>query len=82
LDGLYPKDPVFNICKTNRWRSITILKDKSLKSVQEQISDKLLFKNYGEQNHLTTDKTHWLKNDYKFFESIEYKGHTLYVVEK
>jgi hypothetical protein len=43
LDGLYPKDPVFNICKTNRWRPITTLKDKSLKSVQEQISDKLLW---------------------------------------
>jgi len=81
LDGLYPKDPVFNICETNRWPYIITLKDKSLKSVQEQIADKLLFKDYGQQNHLTTDKTHWLKDDYKFFEKIEYKGHTLYVAE-
>jgi hypothetical protein len=41
----------------------------------------LLFKDYGEQNHLTTDKMHWLKNDYKYFQGIEYKGHTLYVAE-
>lgn len=81
LDGLYPKEPVFNICEMNRWPYIITLKDKSLKSVQEQIADKLLFKDYGQQNHFTTDKTHWLKNDYKFFESIEYKGHTLYVAE-
>ncbi|MCA1759735.1 MAG: hypothetical protein LC658_08180, partial [Bacteroidales bacterium] len=64
LDGLYPKHPVFNICETNRWPYIITLKDKSLKSVQQQIADKLLFKDYGQQNHLTTDKTHWLKNDY------------------
>lgn len=81
LDGLYPKEPVFNICKMNRWPYIITLKDKSLKSVQEQIADKLLFKDYGQQNHLTTEKGHWLKNDYKFFEEVEYKGHTLYVVE-
>jgi hypothetical protein len=81
LDGLYPRDPVFNICKTNRWHCIITLKDNSLKSVQEQIADKLLFKDYREQNRLTTDKTHWLKNNYKYFEGIEYKGHTLYVAE-
>lgn len=81
LDGLYPKEPVFTICKTHHWRYITTLKDKSLKSVQEQIADKLLFKDYGEQNHLAADKTHWLKNDYRFFEGIEYKGHILYVAE-
>jgi hypothetical protein len=81
LDGLYPKDPVFNICKSNRWLYIITLKDKSLKSVQEQLADKLLFKDYRQQNHFITDKTHWLKNDYKLFEGIEYKGHTLYVAE-
>jgi len=81
LDGLYPKAPIFTICKTNNWPYIITLKDKSLRSVQEQIADKLLFKDYRQQNHLTTDTTHWLKNDYKFFESIEYKGHTLYIVE-
>jgi hypothetical protein len=81
LDGLYPKDPIFHICKSNRWLYIITLKDKSLKSVQEQLADKLLFKDYGQENHFITDKTHWLKNDYKFFEGIEYKGHTLYVAE-
>jgi len=40
-----------------------------------------VFKDYGQQNYFITDKTHWLKNDYKLFEGIEYKGHTLYVAE-
>jgi hypothetical protein len=81
LDGLYPRDPIFSICKANNWSYIITLKDKSLRSVQEQIADKLLFKDYGQQNHLTTDTTHWLKNNYKFFDSVEYKGHILYIVE-
>ena len=81
LDGLYPREPVFSICETNHWRYIITLKDKSLKSVQEQIADKLLFKDYGQQNHLITNTTHWLKDDYKCFEGIEYNRHNLYVAE-
>jgi len=81
LDGLYPREPVFSICETNHWRYIITLKDKSLKSVQEQIADKLLFKDYGQQTHLITNTTHWLKDDYKCFEGIEYNRHNLYVAE-
>ncbi len=81
LDGLYPKEPIFSICKNNNWSYIITLKDKSLKSVQEEIADQLLFKNYQLANNLTADRTHWLKNDYKFFESIEYKNQNLFVLE-
>ena len=81
LDGLYPKEPIFSICKNNNWSSIITLKDKSLKSVQEQIADQLLLKNYQQSNNLTANSTYWLKNEYKFFESIEYKGHNLFVLE-
>ena len=81
LDGLYPKEPIFSICKKHRWRYVITLKDKSLISVQEQISDKLLFKEYGQESCLKVDSTYWLKSDYKYFENIEYKGHRLYVIE-
>lgn len=81
LDGLYPKEPIFSICKNNNWSYIITLKDKSLKSVQEQISDQLLFKTYQTENNLTANSTHWLENDYKFFEGIEYKAHNLFVLE-
>ncbi|MCK5677549.1 MAG: hypothetical protein KAH72_03650, partial [Flavobacteriaceae bacterium] len=70
LDGLYPKKPIFDICKNNNWKFVITLKDKSLKSVQEQISDKLLFREYKETNDIDADSTHWLKNDYKIFEHI------------
>jgi hypothetical protein len=81
LDGLYPREPIFTICKNNNWRYAITLKDKSLKSIQEQIADRLLFKDYQTSNHTDADSTHWLKNDYKFFESVIYKEHSLYVLE-
>lgn len=68
LDGLYPKEPIFSICKKNRWRCVITLKDKSLISVQEQISDKLLFKEYGQESRLEANSIYRLKNYYQLLQ--------------
>ncbi len=81
LDGLYPKEPIFKICRDNNWRYVITLKDKSLKTVQEEIADNLLFNNYQTQEFFFANKTFMIKNEYKFFESIEYKGHGLNILE-
>ena len=81
LDGLYPKEPIFTICKNNNWRYIITLKDKSLKSVQQEIADRLLFKNYQRGNFYTASTTHWTKEEYKYFEAIQYRTHDLYILE-
>lgn len=39
LDGLYPNGPVFDICENKGWKYIAVLKDGSLKLLQEQIRD-------------------------------------------
>jgi len=81
LDGLYPKEPIFNICQKNHWKFIITLKDKTLKSVQEQVFDKLLFKDFKQSNNLRADTTHWLKNNYKIFQNIEYQKNNYWIVE-
>jgi len=81
LDGLYPKEPIFDICKKNYWKFIITLKDKTLKSVQEQISDKILFKDFIENTNLQANSTHWLKNDYKIFQNVEYKENKYFIIE-
>jgi len=81
LDGLYPNDPVFNICKKYNWRYIITLKDKSLKSVQEEISDQVLFNEYQNQRHVDSNSTHWFFYDYRIFKPIGYKGNKLHVFE-
>lgn len=81
LDGLYPNSPVFEICKTNNWAAIITLKDKSLKSVQEQIADMLLFNQYKQTSHVDKQGAWWHKNDYKVFQNVEYQKYTLHVIE-
>lgn len=81
LDGLYANKSVFDICRTNNWSFIITLKDNQLNSVQEQIADKLLFKEYKTDKYIVADKTHWYIEDYKIFEAIQYKDHKLNVVE-
>lgn len=81
LDGLYPTNPVFTLCKEYRWGFIITLKDNSLKSVQEQISDQRLFKQYGKAQRVDRNTTHWLKNKYKIFKGLDYKQQRLDVVE-
>jgi hypothetical protein len=81
LDGLYPKEPIFGICKKNRWKFVISLKDKSLKSIQEQISDKILFGDFIQSSNLEANSTHWLINDYKIFQNVEYKENKYYIIE-
>ena len=81
LDGLYPKNPVFNICKEYNWLCAITLKDKSLKSVQEQVSDQKLFNKYQQKESLEATSTHWINEKYRIFENIDYQEHKLTVVE-
>lgn len=81
LDGLYPNKSVFDICKENGWSYIISLKDKSLKSIQEVISEKNFFKDYKTETSLSAERRYWYIDNYKYFDNIEYQGHQLFVLE-
>jgi len=81
LDGLYPKEPVFQICETNKWKFAITLKDKTLKSVQEQLQDRLLFGEYEQIEDKSSSGTHWIEEEYQLFKDIEYKGVKYSVIE-
>ena len=81
LDGLYPNNSIFNIAKENAYDFLITLKDGNLKSVQEQISDKQLFKQYQESGWVGADKKKLIKERYRIYEDIRYKNHKLYVLE-
>ncbi len=77
-DGLYPKDPVFTICRNNSWKFIITLKDKTLKLLQEKLCDLLLDKNY-EHKELILKHTpkFMLKQTHRFINGLSYKSHQL-----
>ena len=81
LDGLYPNNTVFNVCEKNNWLFAITLKDGNLKSVQEQIYDKELFKEFQSTNDYNANSTHWIKESYKIYNNIQYREHKLTVVE-
>ena len=69
-DGLYPNKTVFDLCKKYDWRYVITLKDKSLKSVWEELDLRPL---------ATVKKTleRGIKQAFQWTQGIEYNGHKL-----
>jgi hypothetical protein len=81
LDGLYPNKPVLDICKKNNWKYNIVLKDNSLKSVQEVLQDMILSKEYFKYNDVNTISTYNYSTEYRAFKDVKYKDHQFNVLE-
>jgi hypothetical protein len=81
LDGLYPNNTVFTMVKDYSYKVIVTLKDKSLKSVQEQVADKRRFNDYISGTHVSVKHQLAITQNYKLFSNIQYKEHLLNVLE-
>ena len=81
LDGLYPNKPVLDICRNNKWQYNIVLKDKSLKSVQEELQDMILSKDYFESSDVNTILTYNYRTKYRYFKEVKYKDYSFNVVE-
>lgn len=81
LDGLYPNKPVLDICKKNNWKYNIVLKDNSLKSVQEVLQDMILSKEYFEYSDVNTISTHNYSTKYRVINDVQYKDHYFNVLE-
>ncbi len=80
-DGLYPKQRVFDICESNRWKYILTLKDGSLKSLREEIHFLCRTNDHGCKEMPGRTSRFRIINKYSFYGSLEYKKHSLNVVE-
>jgi len=68
-DGLYPCEPFMKTCRKNQWQFAVVLKDDSLKTLQEEIllrPDKITFK----------DKDGLIQT-IVYLNDLDYKGHSL-----
>ena len=81
LDGLYPNKPVLDICRNNNWKYNIVLKDNSLKSVQEDLQDMILSKEYFEYSDVDTISTHNFDTKYLVINDVKYRDHNFNVVE-
>ena len=81
LDGLYPNKPVLDICRKNNWKYNIVLKDNSLKSVQEVLQDMILAKEYFEYNGVNTVSTHNYSSKFTLINNVKYRDHQFNVLE-
>ena len=69
-DGLYPYENAFKICEDNGWKFIFVLKDESLKTVQEELTLTRLGKPAFTSH---TNKTSWrIKRESRYHTDIAY----------
>jgi hypothetical protein len=69
-DGLYPYENAFRICEDYGWKFIFVLKDESLKTVQEELTLTRIKKPATER--FTAEKGWLIKREYRFHTDIEY----------
>ena len=69
-DGLYPYQNAFKICEDNDWKFIFVLQDKSLKTVQEELTLTRIRKPAA--IHYWADKGWRVTQEYRYQNDIEY----------
>jgi hypothetical protein len=79
-DGLYPNKTFMKACQDNNWEYIVVFKDKSLKTLQEEIKD---VENKKRRNYQTDIRSeNGRKHTHRKFEwiteSFDYAGFSLY----
>jgi hypothetical protein len=75
-DGLYPYQNAFKICEDNAWKFIFVLKDSSLKTVQEELTLTGIRKPAAE--YYTIKQGWYISDEYRYQTGIEYhKKYTL-----
>ncbi|HLR00196.1 MAG TPA: hypothetical protein VK102_07445 [Sphingobacterium sp.] len=84
LDGLYSKEPLFSICKSNNWKYITVLKDGCLKSLQEDIKDtaetaRIRFESIASVKQ--GKGVVYAESRYQCIEELQYKDYTVHWIE-
>jgi len=81
VDGIYPNEPFFELCKEKQWQFISVFKDDTLDSVQEELKG---LKELHEQQHRIWEfqqgDTTILRH-YKWINAIEYRGFKLNWIE-
>jgi hypothetical protein len=79
-DGLYPNKTFIQVCKDYDWAYVVVLKDKSLKTLQEDITDvenkhrlsQVYERQEAKGRRLVHQKYEWIT------ENLTYGGHTMY----
>ena len=75
-DGLYTKNPLFDICKQYDWKFITVFKDGNLPSVWEEVESLLpLTARECSCKQQQFAGNYWITRNFQWIKKIEYQKH-------
>jgi hypothetical protein len=77
MDSLYAKEPVFRICRDNKWRFIIRFKDGSIKTLAQDFHRLKTL----EPNQCFSEQSNAILQEYKFVIGLEYRSFKLNVAE-
>lgn len=80
-DGLYPWDGFFEICNKNNWKYIVVLKDGSLKSLQEEIRFEKRINSNQNTTIIRAERNKKMNLNYHWINQLQYKKHSINFVE-
>jgi len=80
-DGLYPWEGFFTTCGQNNWKYIVTLKDKSLKTLQEEIYWEKRFHPERKSNVTRVKDKKQVRLNYQWINGLTYRGHNMNWVE-
>jgi len=72
VDGLYPNEPFFDICKANNWRYIAMLKEGTLPNIWKNVN---ALYTIGENEFIENVNENGEERHYAWLPEINYRGH-------
>lgn len=76
VDGLYPNEPFFDICKANDWRYIAMLKEGTLPSIWKNVNDLYTIGKHEIVENVNENGRE-IERHYTWLHDIDYRGHKL-----
>lgn len=81
VDGLYPNEPFFQLCQEKQWQFMVVLKDDTLKSVQEKVQDALKLHEEQQRSRQYREGVTEVEQRCQWLNGIEYRGRQLNWIE-
>ena len=81
VDGLYPSEPFFELSQEKHWRFISVFKDETLPSIQEEVAESKKLKEMEERSVESKEFKKTRHENYQWINGIDYHGFEVNWVE-
>ena len=81
VDGLYPCEPFFELCQKKHWQFISVFKDETLSSIQEEVAESKKLEEIEKRSIESKESKKTIHQNYQWINGIDYHGFLVNWVE-